>query len=508
MTHSLRIRVLLLVFLLNALVFGASGVFVLRTLVQEYGKAENEITEDLVATIRDTIRPEAVNLRSILEWRNWGFFEDALIVERGRRGLAVSEAGKITPEGLELNPVGLHARRVDFDHQAALAGIKVALESLQPVDGVEHGRVLPIAGPDGKTWGGLWYRAADRVDEGGLVRGLLPWFALSTLLLTLVTFFAMRRLVLDPVEMLAEGARRVRGGDFSVRLPESQRRDEITDLVRSFNEMTSTVGGFNERLAEEVLAATDKARQAEAAAMTQRRLAAMGELAAGLAHEINNPLGGLQNAVTTLQRHDLPDAKREQYLKLLETGLERIGETVNRLRRFTPRETQSEDVDLSAVARDAIDLVQHRATRLGVEIRCVEIGRDAPEHRVQGARNDIGQAVLNLLANSLDALEESGSRDEDGARIDVRIQRMDDGVSFTVRDNGPGVDADELAQVSDLYYTTKEVGKGTGLGLALVHNALARHSGKVRIKSERGRFFEVELWFPLRGNAGGGAAEA
>ena len=68
------------------------------------------------------------------------------------------------------------------------------------------------------------------------------------------------------------------------------------------------------------------------------------------------------------------------------------------------------------------------------------------------------------------------------------------------------MDPDELAQVSDLFYTTKEVGKGTGLGLALVHNALARHSGKVRIKSERGRFFEVELWFPLpRENAGGEA---
>jgi len=505
MTHSLRIRVLLLVFLLNALVFGASGVFVLRTLLQEYELAENETTEDLVATIRDTIRPEQVNLRSILEWRSWGFFEDALIVERGKRGLTVSEAGRITAEGLELNPLGIQERRVDFDHQAALAGIKLALDSLEPVEEVENGRVLPIAGPDGESWGGLWYRTADRVDEGGLVRGLLPWFALSTLLLTLVTFFAMRRMVLDPVEMLAEGARRVRGGDFSVRLPESKSRDEITDLVRSFNEMTSTVGGFNERLAEEALAATDKARQAEAAAMTQRRLAAMGELAAGLAHEINNPLGGLQNAVTTLEREDLPAAKREQYLKLLATGLERIGETVNRLRRFTPREAQSERVDLSAVARDAIELVQHRAERLGVEIDCVEIGRDSAEKRLRGARNDIGQAVLNLLANSLDALEESGSKDEAGARIDVRIQRMDDGVSFTVRDNGPGVDPDELAQVSDLFYTTKEVGKGTGLGLALVHNALARHSGNVWIKSERGKFFEVELWFPLQKSGGGEA---
>lgn len=492
MTHSLRIRVLLLVFLLNALVFGASGFVVLREQIRAYESRESETTEDLAATVRATIRPEEVNLKNILDWPKWGLFEDVLIGS----GLTISESGKVAAMGLELNPVGIQRRPADFDHQAALRGIMRALETKLAVDGVEDGRVLPIAGPDGSSWGGLWYRTRDRIDEGGLVRGLLPWFALSTLVLTLFTFFVMRRLVLDPVEMLAEGARRVRSGNFNVRLPESERRDEITDLVRSFNEMTATVGSFNERLAEEVLSATDKARQAEAAAMTQRRLAAMGELAAGIAHEINNPLGGLQNAVTALQRDDLPPQKREQYLKLLATGLERIGETVNRLRRFTPRETPYETVDVLEVTRDAIELVQHRARRIGVEIVCTADEAGEAGYRVDGARNDIGQAVLNLLANALDALEEAGTKAAEGPRIDVRLRTRDEGVVLVVRDNGPGVDPIELAQVADHFYTTKEVGKGTGLGLALVHNALARHSGTVRLDSEAGVFFEVELWFP------------
>ena len=102
--------------------------------------------------------------------------------------------------------------------------------------------------------------------------------------------------------------------------------------------------------------------------MTQRRLAAMGELAAGIAHEINNPLGGLQNAVVTLGRTDLAPEKRERYLGLLSDGLTRIGETVHRLRRFTPRSAPHEPLPLVDVARDSIDLVRHRADRAGVEL--------------------------------------------------------------------------------------------------------------------------------------------
>src|SRR5262249_33317976 len=163
--------------------------------------------------------------------------------------------------------------------------------------------------------------------------------------------------------------------------------------VRSFNEMSSTIENFNQRLSEEVRVATEKARTVEALAMRERRLAAMGELAAGIAHEINNPLGGLQNAVVELERAELPPARRAQYPDLLARGLARIGETVNRLRRFTPREAPSEPVDLAAVARDALELVQHRARRLGVELVLRE---EEGVPSVSGAQSEIGHAVLNL----------------------------------------------------------------------------------------------------------------
>jgi signal transduction histidine kinase len=496
--HSLRFRALLLVFLFNSAVFAALGAVLVRSQAEDRRRTEEAWTADLVATIQSTIAPEGLKVASILRWPSWRLIGDAVLVDQH---LAVSAGGGLSASGIHLNPVGVAGRRHDFEHETALRALHTAMHAGQPIAAM-GGRAVPIR-VGGGVWGGLWYRSKQTgaIDYGAVLVNVLPWFALSTLLLTGATFLAMRLLVLDPVFQLAEGARRLRGGDFSVSLRVPRRKDELAELVRSFNEMASTVAGFNQRLSDEVRSATEKARAAEAAAMRERRLAAMGELAAGIAHEINNPLGGLQNAVEDLKRSDLPPARRAQYLDLLARGLERIGETVSRLRRFTPRDSATlEPVDLLAVVQDACELVQHRAARLGVRIATVHAGKSFV---VRGVRNDVGQAVLNLLVNALDALEEGGTRDPRGARIDIVVRTTDDGVRLTVRDNGPGVEPQLLERVGDLFFTTKEVGRGTGLGLSLVHSAMQRHGGQLFLASEPGRSFTAELAFPAEPAAGG-----
>lgn len=495
MRLSLRIRVLLLVFLINAVLFAAGGAFVFRLQVRSNEDQSAAISQDLVHTLRGTIREGSdVHVKHILEWHSWPLIEDAILVDRN---LEEGADGTIRPVGVAINPVGATRRATDFDHQQVLAALRTAIQTGRPIPEVAGGIALPITGYDGSFWGGCWYRTPiGGVDPGPILEQLLGWFAVSTLLLTLGTFFTLRSLVLEPVEQLADGARRVRGGDLTVRIREPRRRDEVADLVRSFNAMTTTVQGFNERLELEVAAATDKARRAEAAAMTQRRLAAMGELAAGIAHEINNPLGGLQNAVDRLQAGDLTEAKRQEYLRLLASGLERIGRTVSQLLRFTPRAMQTAEVDLVEVAGDAVDLVRHRAERLGVALEVVAEGPQV----VLGARNELGQAVLNLLANALDAIEESGSSDPAGPRVRLAVEARRGGRVVEVRDNGPGCEESSLELVSDLFYTTKDVGKGSGLGLALVHNTVASHGGRVQLSSVPGSGFTAELWFPRPGD--------
>ncbi len=506
MTLSLRFRVLLVIAAVNAALFTLAGIY----MADRFGRTNDELERYLVekldvvgSSVWGVVDPRgSLNVAPILRWDAWSILDDAILIQNV---IERRPGGDVVPKGIHLNPVGSAERSAVFDEQGVLTAIVRAMETRSPQP-AEGGRALPILVGRG-VWGGCWVRLRPPIDIQGMLQSMLSLFLLSTLLLTLGTFWVLRRLVHSPVEQLAWGARRVQSGDFSVRLSESARRDEVADLVRSFNSMTGFVQGFNRRLEEEVARATEMARRAEAAAMTQRRLAAMGELAAGIAHEINNPLGGLKNAVHTLEREEVPVEKRRRYLELLSRGLDRIGETVTRLRRFTPREAPRDRVALARVIRDAVELVRHRADRLGVRIETLLPPEPGPA--VAGAANEIGQAMLNLLANALDALEEGGSADPRGPQIQVALEAEAGGWRIRVADNGPGVDADSLGHVSDLFYTTKEVGKGTGLGLSLVHNTVQAHHGRVDIRSEPGRSFVVELWFPgEREQRGPGEARA
>ncbi|HJP00444.1 MAG TPA: HAMP domain-containing sensor histidine kinase [Planctomycetota bacterium] len=489
MRISLRLRVLSLVALVNVGVFGAGLWFLTGHLTRARQAQLSEFAGELVKTIHTTISPEGeLGVHQILQWPFWREYSDAIILHRNLR---VSADGRIQPEGAFINPVGSSHRRAGFEMQGVLANLRQAIDGGQAVPG-PRGLSLPIVDSQGAVWGACWFQVGSLVNPGVVLASLVPWFVGSTLLLTLGTFAFLRRFVLDPVEALAAGSRRVRGGDLSVRLPEPDRGDELADLVRGFNAMMRDVEAFHERLEEEAALAARQARQAEAAAIRQHHLASMGELAAGIAHEINNPLGGLLGALEALQRGELSEEKRARYLLLLQDGLERMQDTVSKMLRFTPREAGERPFSPTDAARDAVALVQLRAERAGVEIVLHEEQGDAAV--VQGIQGELGQAVLNLLANALDALEERGGP----GRIDVRVQRLGDLLCLSVEDDGPGVAPQALERVADLFYTTKDVGKGTGLGLALVTSVMDNHRGRVRFASEEGRGFRAELELPLR----------
>jgi signal transduction histidine kinase len=506
MRFSLRKRVFLTVAAVNVAVFAAGGWRFVRALVAENTRAASALHQELARTLRRSIRPEGdVNVSRILRWPGWDLVQDAILIDRH---VELSPSGNVVPRGVFLNPVGSSLRGADFATDAVLLAVKRAADEGQAVADIEGGWAVPVEGPEG-IWGGCWYRRAPPLRIGGLVRGLLLGYVGSTLLLTAATFLLLRQIVLDPVDELVEGAHRVRAGDLAVRLEEPHRRDEIADLVRSFNQMASTLEGFSTKLQEEVARATDQARRAEQAAMTQRRLAAMGELAAGIAHEINNPLGGLQNAVRVLGRESVDPDKRRRYLALLDEGLGRIQRTVSQLLRFTPRRKSTEPVDLVQVCFDAAALVRHRAAKEGVRVALrlpgrapFEPGPELPKSdvpRVPGSRDELGQAVLNLLVNALDAVGESTAHGK--ARVDVELELAPAAapteVVVRVRDNGPGVAEDDLGRIADLFFTTKEVGRGTGLGLAIAANVADAHGGRLSLENTPGGGFSAELHLPL-----------
>lgn len=494
---SLRLRVVLVLLAINLVVFTAGGLWLSSTFREAITAKDQALLAEVDTSVRDMVNKGGdLNVRRILQDRVWQRVDDVMIVDKAVERVA----GRVVHRGVALNPRGIGADSVD--RQALLEVLAEVLESGDPVPFAD-GTALRIEDRGG-IWGAFWYRLPpDLGSTKSSALQLFPWFLISTALLTAGSYFLLRSLVLRPVGALAAGVASLEAGDLGARVAADSGSGELSQLVRGFNAMADEVQGFNARLEGEVRRATDQARAAEKAALTQRQLAAMGEFTAGIAHEINNPLGGLLNATEVLGREDLAPKKRLRYLELLADGLERIQLTVGQLLRFTPRETESTRVDLVDVVRDGLALVRHRSRGLNVELRLTvdgsvldldDRGASASPCQTWGARNELGQAFLNLFGNALDALEEDGT---EGGRIEVTLEcSSTSGPRATVRDNGPGVAAEHLDRVTDLFFTTKEVGKGSGLGLAIVHRIVDAHGGQLALSSAPGQGFTAKVQLP------------
>ena len=500
----LGVQLFVAVLVINLATFALAGALLVPRLSAERDAEVSRLSGGMIQTLRGIIRPERdLNVAAILEWSGWQQIEDAVLVDAN---LSEDAEGVPIPQGIHLNPVGAHGRPLRGQQPLVLRALSLSQRSGATIRAA-GGWSVPIQVGE-RDWGACWFRLERKDSLSEVARTLLPGFLLSTLLFSVGTFFAVRGLVLGPVERLAGAVRRVAKGDLSARADPGGGSGEMAELVVGFNRMTARVEGFNRELEVRVDEATRAAREAEAAVMIQRRLAAMGELAAGIAHEINNPLGGLQNAVRSLGKEDLPPERRSRYLELLADGLERIRGTVGQVLRMAPRETDPVLIDLVAVARDAIGLVRHRAQDLGVELELRALGRTVEEEagstagpRVQvlGARNELGAAALNLLVNAIDSLETDGvgaGSSGHAPRCTVAIGREDGSCTLSVSDNGIGTTSENLERSRDLFFTTKEVGRGTGLGLSIVHNIADTHGGRLELESSSGAGFTARIVFP------------
>jgi len=330
--------------------------------------------------------------------------------------------------------------------------------------------------------------AAPGLPIAGALKSILAVMALGTALLLLNTVIFTNRLVLRPLGSLVEASNRVARGDFSKKIPETATYDEMGRMIRAFNLMIEQIAGYHGRLQQDIQEAQGRITQTERRLFAAQRLSATGTLAAGIAHEINNPLGGMINAARTLREGKLDAAKQEEYLELILDGLERVRTIVQKILQFRPRALEPRPVRLHESVEKAIAFMEHRARAKQVTL-LNELPVELPP--VNGDPLELQQAFLNILMNAADACVVGEGR----VRITGGV--IGDGVSVSVADNGCGMEPDELARCTDLFFTTKDVGEGTGLGLAVAHNIVANHGGRLDIASERGRGTTVTLSFPL-----------
>jgi signal transduction histidine kinase len=318
--------------------------------------------------------------------------------------------------------------------------------------------------------------------------------ALVGLALLVIAYFALTRLIVRPLDALARAAERVAGGARSLQVPKTSVR-ELAELGHSFGIMTERLLKEEEQLRTkiaELQRATERLAEAQDRLIRSERLASVGRLSAGLAHEIGNPISALIGLQDLVLAGGLSPEEERDFLLRMRKETERIHRILRDLLQFArpAAERQTPDADqepgdVETAARDTAALVAPQRSLKDVALH-LELAPDLPP--VALGNEALMQVILNLVMNAADAVGAGGN-------VRVRAEVVARGVRLSVEDDGPGVDPRVVGQLFEPFVTTKEVGKGTGLGLAVCRGLVEAAGGSIALDRahQGGARFVVEL---------------
>ena len=296
---------------------------------------------------------------------------------------------------------------------------------------------------------------------------------LALMLLVMVLFggFVIRAVV-RPLDRFMEYVTRIGAGNYEPIRPARRYRDEFTRLAFAFNRMLGEVLTRQEQLVQ------------------SGKMAAVGTLTSGIAHELNNPLNniGLTTEALLEDFEAYDDDDRRRMLGQIYTQVERASATVKNLLDFTRKDRSAfTTLDATDAVRSAVRLVSNEAM-LGRVTWRLELDGALPP--VRGNPHDLQQVFVNLFLNAIQAMPEGGE-------IGVETRPEDDGfVRIDVSDTGVGIEPEHLEEIFDPFFTTKEPGEGTGLGLSVSHSIVEKHGGRIAVESEPGKGTTFSVYLP------------
>jgi signal transduction histidine kinase len=268
--------------------------------------------------------------------------------------------------------------------------------------------------------------------------------------------------------------------------PSAERRELVDGLV----DLAATVMSNTTQL-EELRRAHEDLRASQAALVKTERLRALGQMSAGIAHDLKNILNPISLHLHVLKRAAARGdvAKTEETIEAVRQVVQRGAETTERLRAFSRQSPEQGDelIDLDRLAHEAAELARPRMTSSVGRMSTIAEEFGSPP-RIRGRAGEIVSALLNIIVNSIDAMPQGG-------RIIVRTEAARGGALVQIVDNGPGMSPDVARHVLEPFFTTKG-DAGTGLGLAMVHACVERHQGTLTIDTAPGAGTTMSLWFP------------
>ncbi|MBI2955867.1 MAG: HAMP domain-containing protein [Acidobacteria bacterium] len=338
--------------------------------------------------------------------------------------------------------------------------------------------------------------------QGQLSRFTVGAMALMSLVSVLFVWFVVHR----PVKELTTGTQKVARGDLDHRLP-VRTGDELGELAASFNRMTGEVAqaraeltAWARTLEQRVAEKTAELQRAQTMLITTEKMAALGKLAATVAHEVNNPLSGILTYTRLIQK-ELEQAPPEsaprrdvlEQLRIIERESRRCGEILRHLLAFARQmPSRREPTDLNGVLERALALTRHQRELQGIALER-QVGTLPP---VSCDANQMEQVVLALLVNAAEAMPRGGR-----LSVSTNYDAATDLARIRVRDTGSGIPPEALPHIFEPFFTTKENAHRTGLGLAVARSLVEQHGGSIGVESTPGQGTEFIIALPRQAPA-------
>ncbi len=374
---------------------------------------------------------------------------------------------------------------LDPEQRADLAG------RLDPsrAGAVQGERVLGAYAPleDGTGWGVLVAvpAATAYAQIASMRRGVLG-ASVAVLASVLFLSFLLGRGTVAGLARIESAARAFGAGELAVRLP-AEGSDEVAQVSRTFNGMAAELQRareklerWNEELKREVDARTRELEEAQAQLLETQKLAALGQLGSGVAHEINNPLTGILGNAQLLLDAGQDQPLDRQALARIEALARRCRDITQKLLRFSQQRAEPDfrTLDVNAVVRDALTLAEEQVRAAGLTL-ALDLAEPVP--RVAGDAGHLAQVFLHLLSNARTACLGRA-----GGEIRVATRHEDGEVRIVVRDDGKGIAPEHLPRIFEPFFTTKDQWSNVGLGLSVSYRIVAEHRGRIRVESRPG----------------------
>jgi len=423
-----------------------------------------------------------------------GGFQDFLIIDiTGNTILSTDLAAEDSKDLLSLAMISMQGNGISVNYKGSAWGVFWLSKKDILVSGPLIYRGRHVGGAAIKSSLDSIYRSLREAEK--LV---IFYIILDAIILTLVGIYLLSRLVVNPIHRLLKMTEKYRDEDALSPVPEDS-GNEIGNLSRSLGAMLQRLDENKKELKRNITSlekANLELKQAQDEIIRSEKFASVGRLAAGIAHEIGNPLGIILGYLELIRKGDITTDEKRDFLNRIESEITRINVIIRQLLDFSrPSAGNGKENRIHDIITDTVNLMNPHPLLDGISLR---LDLKAERDTVFADSNQLQQVFLNIIMNSADVLkDEASKRDDASNNILITTDNKDGSIEIRFIDNGPGIDEESMQHIFDPFYTTKDPGKGTGLGLSVSYMIIESHGGTIRAESVKGKGASIIINLPL-----------